>query len=248
MQLMPNTQTLLGVSNAFDPQHNINGGVRYLAMMQDTFQGNVALMLAAYNAGPQAVISAGYTIPPYPETLQYVQCVLAARTQYASKQPAWLLPGRRLQPLSVPAANTLAVYPTSPASQARPGQRLLLQLDAVNTGSQPGQGLVLLHYPEHLVSFIALTSPGRETIAQLSPASRTAAMSPATTTPTYQLLASHWPTWGAGERRTATIALVPTQPQDLLLHVSVVLDDPLRQGDGQRWSSLWRVPFAKSQR
>lgn len=248
MQLMPATQTLLGVSDAFDPQHNVTAGVRYLAMMQDTFQGNVALMLAAYNAGPQAVINAGYAIPPYPETWQYIQCVLAARRQYAQRKPAWPMPGRRVLPLSTPAAPTLAVYPAAPVAPVRPGQRLILQLDAVNTGTRPGQGLVLLQYPEHLVSFMALTSPGRETMAQLSPSYGVAAISPAAATTTYRLLSSHWPSWGPGERRTAMIALVPTQPQDILLHVSVVFDDPLRQGDGQRWSSFWRLPFSRSQR
>ena len=56
MQLMPATQTLLGVTDVFDPQHNVTAGVRYLAMLRQTFGDNVVLLLAAYNAGPQAVI------------------------------------------------------------------------------------------------------------------------------------------------------------------------------------------------
>ena len=176
MQLMPGTQTLLGVTDAFDPQRNVAGGVRYLAMMKETFQGNLTLMLAAYNAGPQAVINAGYTMPPYAETQQYVQCVLAARQQYAQGRPAWPLPGRRLAPASVPPTTSLAVYPSYPPTMVRLGERLTLQLDAVNTGSRPGHGIIMLNYPEHLVSFMALTSPGRETVAQLSAGPRAAAM------------------------------------------------------------------------
>ena len=82
MQLMPATQTLLGVTDVFDPQHNVTAGVRYLAMLRQTFGDNVTLLLAAYNAGPQAVIAAGYTVPPYAETQQYVRCVLDAQRHY----------------------------------------------------------------------------------------------------------------------------------------------------------------------
>jgi hypothetical protein len=82
MQLMPATQAWLGVTNAFDPQHNVTAGVRYLTLLKHTFGGDVRLMLAAYNAGPQAVIEAGYAVPPFAETQQYVRCVLQAWQQY----------------------------------------------------------------------------------------------------------------------------------------------------------------------
>ena len=85
MQLMPSTQTMLGVSNPFNPQHNVEAGARYLAMLKQTFSGNVQLALAAYNAGPQAVVAAGYTVPAIAETQQYVRCVFAAYEQY--RQP-----------------------------------------------------------------------------------------------------------------------------------------------------------------
>ena len=87
MQLMPSTQTMLGVSNPFNPQHNVEAGARYLAMLKQTFSGDVQLALAAYNAGPQAVVAAGYTVPAIAETQQYVRCVFAAYERTASPGP-----------------------------------------------------------------------------------------------------------------------------------------------------------------
>ena len=87
MQLMPSTQTMLGVSNPFNPQRNVEAGARYLAMLKQTFSGNVQLAFAAYNAGPQAVVAAGYTVPAIAETQQYVRRVFAAHEQYRSPGP-----------------------------------------------------------------------------------------------------------------------------------------------------------------
>jgi hypothetical protein len=75
MQLMPETASMLGVRNTFDPQENIDGGVRHLRGLIDRFANNLPLALAAYNAGERAV--ATYQgIPPYPETRDYVTRVL----------------------------------------------------------------------------------------------------------------------------------------------------------------------------
>ena len=76
MQLMPATARMLGVSDTFDPDQNIEGGVRYLRMMLDEFDQDTTLALAAYNAGPQAVKKYGNAIPPYPETRSYVRKIL----------------------------------------------------------------------------------------------------------------------------------------------------------------------------
>jgi len=75
MQLMPDTARSLGVHDSFDPEQNVAGGVRYLAMMLKRFNQDVRLGLAAYNAGPEAV-AAYEDVPPYPDTVSYVKRIL----------------------------------------------------------------------------------------------------------------------------------------------------------------------------
>jgi soluble lytic murein transglycosylase-like protein len=76
MQLMPDTAASLGVSDIHDPRQNIDGGVQYLKQMLTTFNGDVSMAVAAYNAGPQAVKNYN-GVPPYSETQGYVQKVLS---------------------------------------------------------------------------------------------------------------------------------------------------------------------------
>jgi len=74
MQLMPATARFLGVNDIFDARENVFGGTRYLRTLLDTFNGDLDLALAAYNAGPGAV--AKYRgVPPYSETKAYVAAV-----------------------------------------------------------------------------------------------------------------------------------------------------------------------------
>ena len=77
MQLMPATAARFGVRDIFDPAQNIEGGSRYLRFLLDTFNGNVELALAGYNAGENAVMRYGHQIPPYRETQDYVRKISA---------------------------------------------------------------------------------------------------------------------------------------------------------------------------
>ena len=69
------------VSDIFDPRQNILGGTRYLRILANTFNGNLQLTIAAYNAGERAVARYG-GIPPYEETQQYVVDVLSHYESY----------------------------------------------------------------------------------------------------------------------------------------------------------------------
>lgn len=76
MQLMPATAERFNVADPFDPADNIDGGARYLRWLMQRFDGNLQLVLAAYNAGEGAVARNGNQIPPYAETQTYVKRVL----------------------------------------------------------------------------------------------------------------------------------------------------------------------------
>ena len=74
MQLMPETAEQYGVTNSYDPRENIEGGVRYLKDLIRTYKGRTDLVLAAYNAGKEA-IKKHKGIPPYPETINFIRKV-----------------------------------------------------------------------------------------------------------------------------------------------------------------------------
>jgi soluble lytic murein transglycosylase-like protein len=73
MQLMPATAARLGVRDIFDPRQNIEGGVKYMRILLNMFDGDVRLALAGYNAGEGAVLKYGRSVPPYRETQEYVR-------------------------------------------------------------------------------------------------------------------------------------------------------------------------------
>jgi len=77
MQLMPDTARRYGVINRNDPVQNIDGGTHYLKDLLRMFDSNLNLAVAAYNAGENAVIRHNNSIPPYPETQNYVKTVMA---------------------------------------------------------------------------------------------------------------------------------------------------------------------------
>jgi len=74
MQLMPETAARFGVTNVFDPRQNIDAGTRYLKELLLRYNGNLAMTLAAYNAGPERV-GQFRPVPPYRETRDYVRRV-----------------------------------------------------------------------------------------------------------------------------------------------------------------------------
>jgi soluble lytic murein transglycosylase-like protein len=82
MQLMPATAREVYVTDLLDPAQNIDGGARYLRRLQDEFRGDLVRMLAAYNAGPEAVRRARGNVPPIPETQAYVRKVIERYDSY----------------------------------------------------------------------------------------------------------------------------------------------------------------------
>jgi hypothetical protein len=243
MQLMPATQATLGVSDAFDPSQNIDAGVRYLTILKQMFGASTPLLLAAYNAGPQAVIEAGYTVPAFTETQRYVHCVEAAQQRYEVEHFNHLFAD--VTPptsIDVPASPVLAAL-QAPPSGGRVGQRLLLHLNAWNISSDAVHGVVSLTYPEPFLSLLALRTTPDDTIVQLlnPPADATRSST------TYRFLQSAWPTWQAGQQRTAVLALIPRLPQDIALHLSVLLYDLDHRVLQHRWSTMIRISIQPAQ-
>jgi soluble lytic murein transglycosylase-like protein len=98
MQLMPRTARSFHLSDPYDPQQNISGGVRHLRYLLDRFQGNIPLALAAYNAGETRV--RGGRIPQIEETREYVRRVLRYYKEYRQKDEAALRSAEGRQGLS----------------------------------------------------------------------------------------------------------------------------------------------------
>ena len=108
MQLLPATATRLGVKNIFDPQENIEAGTHYLSDLLQLYKNDLALTLAAYNAGPERVQQYGQRVPPFAETITYIRRVKQTYEQRKSSDPsvADKTPRRAAPP--VPATTTSA--------------------------------------------------------------------------------------------------------------------------------------------
>jgi hypothetical protein len=87
MQLMPRTAKSLGVKDSLDPEHNINGGVKYFSQLLNRFNGNVKLALAAYNAGARYVRQY-QGVPPFGATRVYIKKVLKFQKIYKEEMAA----------------------------------------------------------------------------------------------------------------------------------------------------------------
>lgn len=92
MQLMPATARQYGVGNVFDPAQNIEGGVRYLKDLVRLYNGQTKLVLAAYNAGQEAV-RRYKGIPPYPETKSYIAGIMKSykKPKVSTKNPTYMV-------------------------------------------------------------------------------------------------------------------------------------------------------------
>lgn len=88
MQLLPSTAAELGVKDIYDPQQNIDAGTRYLSSLLQLYKNDLALALAAYNAGPERVQFYGGRVPPFAETTSYVKRVKHTYDQRKATPPA----------------------------------------------------------------------------------------------------------------------------------------------------------------
>jgi len=86
MQLMPPTAAEMYVKDIFNEKENIEGGVRYLRVLANQFDGDMVKMIAAYNAGPDAVRKYRGNVPPYEETQGYVRKVLQLYYHYKERE------------------------------------------------------------------------------------------------------------------------------------------------------------------
>jgi hypothetical protein len=84
MQLMPATARRFGVTEIYNPRQNIEAGVRYMRWLLDTFNQDVVLALAGYNAGEGAVMKYGWRVPPYRETQEYVRRITSRYNSISS--------------------------------------------------------------------------------------------------------------------------------------------------------------------
>jgi soluble lytic murein transglycosylase-like protein len=87
MQLMPATAEEMYVKDIFDVRDNIEGGTRYLRVLANMFDGDMVKMVAAYNAGPDAVKKYRGNVPPYAETQAYVRKVIQLYFEYKKRHP-----------------------------------------------------------------------------------------------------------------------------------------------------------------
>ena len=130
MQLMPATARRFGVTDIYEPRQNIDAGVKYMRWLLNTFNGDVNLALAGYNAGEGAVMKYGWQIPPYNETREYVRRITARYN--AIKNPNYIarsvkkVSANEVAKLEKKEAAPLTVYEPNPLAVRLPDGRMRL--------------------------------------------------------------------------------------------------------------------------
>jgi hypothetical protein len=126
MQLMPDTAQRYGAEDLFDPVQNVRAGVLYLKDLQKMFKNNTRLVLAAYNAGENAVLR-HRGVPPYDETQDYVRKVMKMHREYTAEERAATNTKTKMVIAAAPAPRLLvpatapAVAPNTATVPATPG-------------------------------------------------------------------------------------------------------------------------------
>lgn len=130
MQLMPATARRFGVTDIYEPRQNIDAGVKYMRWLLNTFNGDVNLALAGYNAGEGAVMKYGWQIPPYNETREYVRRIT---NRYNSiRNPNFIahsvkkVSATQVAKLEKKAPAPLTVYEPNPVAVKMPDGRMRL--------------------------------------------------------------------------------------------------------------------------
>jgi soluble lytic murein transglycosylase-like protein len=139
MQLLPQTAERFGVKDIFDPQENIDAGTRYLKELLQKYNNDLALTLAAYNAGPERVQQYG-RVPPYVETIKYVQRVRRGYEKSKASAPPKAATPAPTKATPPPASATTPPGNVAPSSLPRAGASATPPPPATSaTGSGPPQ-------------------------------------------------------------------------------------------------------------